>query len=74
MYNWRENAYHNWDHAVTGLKLKKLYNFFSFIVAHQMAYLLRESKVLSKILSPIEKYSLLLAAICHDVDHTGKTN
>ena len=36
--------------------------------------MLRESKVLSKILSPIEKYSLLLAAICHDVDHTGRTN
>ena len=39
-----------------------------------MSYLLRESKILTKILTPIEKYSLLLAAICHDLDHSGRTN
>ena len=39
-----------------------------------MAILLRESKILSKALSSTEKYSLLLAALCHDVDHTGRTN
>ena len=39
-----------------------------------MAYLLRESKILSKILTPIEKYSLVLASICHDIDHSGRTN
>ena len=39
-----------------------------------MAFLLREAKILSKVFNATEKYSLLLAAICHDVDHTGKTN
>ena len=39
-----------------------------------MAIFLRDSKILSKLLTAIEKYSLLIAAICHDVDHTGRTN
>lgn len=32
------------------------------------------SKILSKYLIDLELFSLIFAALCHDVDHTGRTN
>lgn len=32
------------------------------------------SKILHKYLIDYEMFSLLFAAICHDADHTGRTN
>ena len=43
------------------------------LVCHN-AYYIIQTKVLSKYLIDVELFSLLLAALCHDVDHTGRTN
>ncbi|EAY19540.1 3'5'-cyclic nucleotide phosphodiesterase family protein [Trichomonas vaginalis G3] len=51
--------YHNWRHAVD--------------VTQFVSYQLVVSGVY-KILKPIELYALLIAAICHDVNHDGFTN
>ena len=42
-------------------------------VCHGCYYLIR-SKILHRYLIDFELFSLLFAALCHDVDHTGRTN
>lgn len=42
-------------------------------VAHGIYYMIRE-KIPNKLLEKTELFSLLFSALCHDVDHTGKTN
>eukprot|EP00828_Plagiopyla_frontata_P039599 TRINITY_DN5213_c0_g1_i5.p1 TRINITY_DN5213_c0_g1~~TRINITY_DN5213_c0_g1_i5.p1 ORF type:complete len:198 (-),score=13.72 TRINITY_DN5213_c0_g1_i5:358-951(-) len=59
-YNVRGNPYHNWDHA--------------FTVTHGIMYLLSQYKKMNQYLNELEQFSLMLSAVCHDVDHTGRTN
>lgn len=33
-----------------------------------------EEKITEKYLSHVESFALLLSALCHDVDHTGRSN
>ena len=56
---YRNNPYHNWRHA--------------FDVT-QMAYCLTRQTSLGKALKGLELYALMLTALCHDIDHGGKTN
>lgn len=42
-------------------------------MCHNIYYIL-QTKILNKYLIDVEMFSLLLAALCHDVDHTGRTN
>ena len=58
-YNHRKNPFHNFDHA--------------FTVAHG-AYTFIRTKKLNNYLLNIEQFSLLLSALLHDIDHTGRTN
>lgn len=48
-------------------------NNLFYIVCHGCYYMIR-SKILHKYLIDFELFSLLFAAICHDADHTGRTN
>lgn len=56
---YRDVPYHNWTHA--------------FAVAH-FAYLLLRTNVTLDYLSDVERVSLLVAALCHDIDHRGTNN
>lgn len=56
---YRVVPYHNWSHA--------------FAVAHFCFILLRMSSVKSS-LTELERLSLLVACLCHDIDHRGTTN
>ncbi len=56
---YRNNPYHNWRHA--------------FDVS-QMAYCITRQTTLGQNLKPLELYALMLTALCHDIDHGGKTN
>jgi hypothetical protein len=56
---YRNNPYHNWRHA--------------FDVT-QMAYCITRQTTLGQNLKPLELYALMLTALCHDIDHGGKTN
>ena len=58
LYNKRNNSFHNFDHGIS--------------VMHATYYLLK--KINNHKFSPIINLGLLVAALCHDVDHTGKTN
>lgn len=40
---------------------------------HNVFYIVK-SKLLNKYLNEIDIFALLLSALCHDVDHTGRTN
>ncbi|KAI6241620.1 Phosphodiesterase [Aphelenchoides fujianensis] len=56
---YREVPYHNWGHA--------------FAVAH-FCYLLLRLPTVQKALDELERLSLLVACLCHDIDHRGTTN
>ena len=58
-YNHRHNPFHNFDHA--------------FTVCHGAFHFVRK-KLLNNYLLNIEQFALVLSCLCHDVDHTGKTN
>jgi hypothetical protein len=54
------NAFHNWRHA--------------FQVTHQCYLFLTDAALGSQLLGELECLALLLAALCHDLDHPGTTN
>jgi hypothetical protein len=58
--NYKDNPYHNFNHAVDVLQ-------FTYL-------LLKECPSFLQLLSPLEIFSLLFAAICHDVGHTSFNN
>ena len=60
MMNYNDNPYHNWEHA--------------FSVLHASFLLIKLSKTVSEYLTDIEVFSLFVAALVHDVGHTGNTN
>ncbi|KAI9188461.1 uncharacterized protein BJ171DRAFT_420001 [Polychytrium aggregatum] len=57
--NYRDNAYHNFTHAVA--------------VSHAIYYLAKTG-ISRKYLEEIEEFSMLLAAFNHDIDHRGTNN
>ena len=59
LYDLRHNPFHNFTHGVS--------------VMHSMYFLLTSTKVQTWFFAE-ETFALLLAALCHDVDHTGRTN
>lgn len=59
LYNHRENPYHNWLHGFCVL---------------QSVYVLLSSTPVGDVFSQLDILALLIAALCHDVDHSGKTN
>lgn len=56
---YKENPFHCWLHAVS---------------VAQMMYLFISKSTLLKVLTTQEKYALLIAALCHDLDHPGLSN
>lgn len=56
---YRDVPYHNWSHA--------------FAVAH-FCYLLCKINTVKDFLTNLERLSLLVACLCHDIDHRGTTN
>lgn len=52
-------TYHNFEHAVYIL---------------QGVFLLLMTEKFEKFFEPIDKLALLIAALCHDVEHDGRTN
>uniref|UniRef100_A0A0N4ZI80 Phosphodiesterase n=1 Tax=Parastrongyloides trichosuri TaxID=131310 RepID=A0A0N4ZI80_PARTI len=56
---YRNVPYHNWSHA--------------FAVAH-FCYLLLKLPAVKKALTDLQRLSLLVACLCHDIDHRGTTN
>ena len=57
--HYRLNPYHNWHHG---------FHVFQFGL-----YMLTHSRLV-QLLSPLEQLALLVACLCHDVDHPGTTN
>ncbi|CDW57862.1 cGMP dependent 3',5' cyclic phosphodiesterase [Trichuris trichiura] len=57
---YRDVPYHNWYHA--------------FTVAHFCYLILRNIPTVRKQLSDIDRLCLLVACLCHDIDHRGTTN
>ncbi|KAG7393861.1 hypothetical protein PHYPSEUDO_000038 [Phytophthora pseudosyringae] len=58
--HYRSNAFHNLQHA--------------FQVTHATYCLLRRSGVATSYFARVEIFTVLLAALCHDLDHPGNTN
>ncbi|KAE8892503.1 hypothetical protein PF005_g4498 [Phytophthora fragariae] len=58
--HYRPNAFHNLQHA--------------FQVTHATYCLLRRSGVANSYFARVEVFAMLLAALCHDLDHPGNTN
>lgn len=56
---YRDVPYHNWSHA--------------FSVSH-FCYLLIRTNFVQKALNELERLSLFVACLCHDIDHRGTTN
>jgi cGMP-dependent 3',5'-cyclic phosphodiesterase len=56
---YRDVPYHNWSHA--------------FAVGH-FCYLLIRMPAVKKALTDLERFSLMVACLCHDIDHRGTTN
>lgn len=56
---YREVPYHNWSHA--------------FAVGH-FCYLLIRIPAVKQSLNDLERFALLVACLCHDIDHRGTTN
>ena len=44
-----------------------------FIVCHGIYYFIRNNLTFN-CLNQIENFALLVSAICHDIDHSGRTN
>ena len=59
LYSYRKNPFHNFTHALAVL---------------HWTYCMLTSLNFASMLSPLDILSLLIAAIGHDVDHTGATN
>ena len=57
--HYRVNPYHNWHHG---------FHVFQFGF-----YMLTQSRLV-RLLSPFDQLALLVACLCHDVDHPGTTN
>ncbi|VDN06480.1 unnamed protein product [Thelazia callipaeda] len=57
--SYRDVPYHNWSHA--------------FAVSH-FTYLLLRTETAHRALSELENFALLVASLCHDIDHRGTTN
>jgi cAMP-specific phosphodiesterase 4 len=58
-YNRRENPFHNLRHGLN--------------VMH-CVYILQSKPKIREIMRPVERFALLLAGLCHDVNHSGRTN
>eukprot|EP01137_Pigoraptor_chileana_P008131 Opistho-2@54539 len=58
--NYRKVRYHNWQHA--------------FGVSHQMYSIIKGSPMIADALSDVEKFAMMVACVCHDVDHRGTNN
>lgn len=56
---YRDVPYHNWSHA--------------FAVGH-FCYLLIRIPLVKEALNDLERFALLVACLCHDIDHRGTTN
>ena len=56
---YRDVPYHNWSHA--------------FAVGH-FCYMLIGMQDVKNALTDLERFSLLVACLCHDIDHRGTTN
>ncbi|CAD6187653.1 unnamed protein product [Caenorhabditis auriculariae] len=56
---YRDVPYHNWSHA--------------FAVAH-FCWLVLRTRAARTHLDELERFSLLIACLCHDIDHRGTTN
>lgn len=56
---YRDVPYHNWSHA--------------FAVGH-FCYLLLKMDAVKSGLNELERLALLVACLCHDIDHRGTTN
>ncbi|PAV77202.1 hypothetical protein WR25_11653 [Diploscapter pachys] len=56
---YREVPYHNWSHA--------------FAVAH-FCWLCLRTETARRGLDELERFALLIACLCHDIDHRGTTN
>jgi len=74
-YDYRNNPFHNFNHGFTGIIVFFLYVFQDLynIVCHAI-YIIIYKKLLTNYLDQMELFSLLLSGLCHDVDHTGRTN
>lgn len=59
-FKYRHNAYHNFKHGVS--------------VAHICFLGLFHTRAAALVLTPIDRFALLLGALCHDVDHPGFNN
>ncbi|CAD8077105.1 unnamed protein product [Paramecium sonneborni] len=58
-YNSRRNPFHNFEHG--------------FTVAHACYYMIK-NKLLDGYLDETEQFAAILSSLCHDIDHTGRTN
>ncbi|CAI5445895.1 unnamed protein product [Caenorhabditis angaria] len=56
---YRTVPYHNWSHA--------------FAVAH-FCWLMMRTEACTNALTDLERLSLIIACLCHDIDHRGTTN
>lgn len=53
---YQPNAFHNLVHAVS---------------VTQVSFTIVETTEISSLLRPLDKFALLVAAFCHDIDHPG---
>lgn len=58
-YGKNKNSFHNFDHAIAVM---------------QCQYSILSNSKLAKMISPLEQFSMVLAALCHDMSHSGKSN
>ncbi|CAD8079707.1 unnamed protein product [Paramecium sonneborni] len=61
-YNKRGNQFHNYDHGVTVMQC-----------THAICLEMMNTKH-GQLLTQFIKFALILASLCHDVSHTGRTN
>lgn len=66
-HNYRENPYHNFNHAVDVMQCV-------YFVLRNAPELQNSGDSSNVVLSSLTRFGLLLAAICHDVGHTGLNN
>ena len=59
LYSHRHNPYHNFKHGVT--VMQSLYYFLQHTEAQ-------------KCFNGVNKFAMLFSGICHDIDHTGRSN